>query len=697
MRLNSSRKNKLLKNMVLIIPVFLIAFFIASSVVDAAKFKYSEFDFEEFAKENYGYWTKECAENPESEEDEEECEEKTLKAQEKFYTRLYKLLAKYESKGYFIDDTTIITTVFYELDPVTFADNSEAYKQENSSEDKNAYNEDEDDLSEYDIDATTENGQTAAEYFEQENDTLKLLLKSMIGYKNYCYGLYNKTTTTNDDGEEETTCSKGILTTINDETYCANFISSNPSGFWDHIMKASKVKTFFGIKSDKQEECEESDDGTYDNGVLFYTEKEKTVNEELFWEFLEISNYFDRKVHLQNKFNIILNKVEKKNMSELTEEEYEEYDKEIKKVRKGIIADIKNILKDFRGETDDPSLEAANQTLFWWPIGSAETTTNDGKLYATDDPVTVNITSPYGMRNGKMHKGIDIADGSAPGTDYIIAAQSGIVTEVVNGCEEGDTECGGGYGNYIIINHNDGSYYTVYAHLHNNSIKVAEGDSVEKGQVIGSMGNSGNSTGTHLHFEVRTGADSSYAVDPLDYVDPNNPRQNAAGGPIAEFISSFEGTGPIEGDNYKVYCNSGDIPTVGHGITLKFNKPLFEKYGLNADNYTCGSLIPINIVDQIYYDRLEQDRQSIVSSLSSNNINNLKDYQIDALLSLKYNCGNIEGFSSAYSSYGSTESLCNNWWHNKAIKAGSDFENGLRKRRQKECKLFLTGVYDGNN
>jgi LysM repeat protein len=60
----------------------------------------------------------------------------------------------------------------------------------------------------------------------------------------------------------------------------------------------------------------------------------------------------------------------------------------------------------------------------------------------------------------------------------------------------------GGYGNYIVIKHDNGTQ-TLYAHL--SSVGVSVGDWVEQGQTIGGMGNSGKSTGTHLHFEVRGG------------------------------------------------------------------------------------------------------------------------------------------------------------------------------------------------
>lgn len=67
-----------------------------------------------------------------------------------------------------------------------------------------------------------------------------------------------------------------------------------------------------------------------------------------------------------------------------------------------------------------------------------------------------------------------------------------------------------------MISHSDGMY-TLYAHLHEGTINVKVNDSVRQGQVIAKVGSSGRSTGTHLHFEVRT--DISTRVDPLNYVD----------------------------------------------------------------------------------------------------------------------------------------------------------------------------------
>ena len=99
----------------------------------------------------------------------------------------------------------------------------------------------------------------------------------------------------------------------------------------------------------------------------------------------------------------------------------------------------------------------------------------------------------------------------------IFAAQSGTVTTVVTGCDHnyGRTwSCGhgGGFGNYIIIDHG-GGLATLYAHC--NNIYVYEGQEVSQGDVIGEVGSTGWSLGFHLHFEVR---ENGTPVDPFGYV-----------------------------------------------------------------------------------------------------------------------------------------------------------------------------------
>lgn len=99
------------------------------------------------------------------------------------------------------------------------------------------------------------------------------------------------------------------------------------------------------------------------------------------------------------------------------------------------------------------------------------------------------------------HQAVDIANASNP---PVVASQGGTV--IVAGWN------GGGYGNYVVIDHGNG-YQTLYGHMLNNSVVVKAGDRVAQGQRLGTMGSTGRSTGTHLHFEVKTG--SGAKLDPL--------------------------------------------------------------------------------------------------------------------------------------------------------------------------------------
>jgi len=116
-------------------------------------------------------------------------------------------------------------------------------------------------------------------------------------------------------------------------------------------------------------------------------------------------------------------------------------------------------------------------------------------------PVKGKILSEFGARGTRLHEGIDI---SVPEGTPIAAAASGKVIYSSNKLR--------GYGNIIVIRH-EGKFSTIYAHNRLNLVK--EGEFVEQGQIIGKVGLSGRTSGSHLHFEVRVGENP---VDPLDYL-----------------------------------------------------------------------------------------------------------------------------------------------------------------------------------
>ncbi len=131
-------------------------------------------------------------------------------------------------------------------------------------------------------------------------------------------------------------------------------------------------------------------------------------------------------------------------------------------------------------------------------------------------PVSGPITSGFGPRSCKgcssFHHGLDFGVGI--GTP-IYASAPGVVSMVSS--ERDDSM--NGYGNVVLVTHNikGKTYTTLYAHL--NSISVFEGQAVGKGQSIGQSGNTGNSTGPHLHFEIHNGYwKSKSGINPLSYL-----------------------------------------------------------------------------------------------------------------------------------------------------------------------------------
>ena len=120
------------------------------------------------------------------------------------------------------------------------------------------------------------------------------------------------------------------------------------------------------------------------------------------------------------------------------------------------------------------------------------------------------ITSRFGWRWGKHHNGIDIS-GCGFGSP-IYSATEGTVVEIETSCANVGwygSSCGSYWGNHVMVSYN--GYKVVYAHLRQD-IKVSIGQTVSRGQKIGTMGSSGSSTGTHLHFGI---------VNPNgDYINP---------------------------------------------------------------------------------------------------------------------------------------------------------------------------------
>lgn len=136
--------------------------------------------------------------------------------------------------------------------------------------------------------------------------------------------------------------------------------------------------------------------------------------------------------------------------------------------------------------------QAAAPTVAAGPVQEG----SGGLIWPVDGP----ISSPFGMRWGRPHEGVDISVPS--GTPIRAAASGNVVTAAPTG----------GYGNYLCIQHS-GGLSTCYAHL--SSFAVSAGASVSQGDVIGAVGCTGSCFGDHLHFETRVGGG---AVDPMGYL-----------------------------------------------------------------------------------------------------------------------------------------------------------------------------------
>ncbi len=168
------------------------------------------------------------------------------------------------------------------------------------------------------------------------------------------------------------------------------------------------------------------------------------------------------------------------------------------KERAALEAEIEAAIKaNGSSEGDKPNEEIKNDGKMMWPV-----------------PGSTRLTATYpSYSDGSAHWGIDIVrtDVTTKGSPFR-AAQGGKVITAFN-----DGNWNYGFGNYCIIDHGDGKH-TLYAHAQRLSVSV--GDVVEKGEQIGLIGDTGNTTGPHLHFEVRIKrSDGSVdRVNPLNYV-----------------------------------------------------------------------------------------------------------------------------------------------------------------------------------
>lgn len=234
----------------------------------------------------------------------------------------------------------------------------------------------------------------------------------------------------------------------------------------------------------------------------------------------DLQNTLDRVQELVDALNQQKAEVEKKQqelselLSELSHNQYAL--SEQKNTKQYLIAETKNSEKRFQGLVDDlkQAQSAANSQVAALEQRLRQELAKDGdnKLSAFGDAalswpteshrLTCYFHDPdYPYRNLFEHSGIDLG---VPSGTLVRAAESGYVAKVAIGTKW--------YGNYIMIIHNN-NLATLYAHL--SATNVNTDQYVTKGQVIGYSGNTGFSSGPHLHFEVRS---NGIPVNPLSYL-----------------------------------------------------------------------------------------------------------------------------------------------------------------------------------
>jgi murein DD-endopeptidase MepM/ murein hydrolase activator NlpD len=161
--------------------------------------------------------------------------------------------------------------------------------------------------------------------------------------------------------------------------------------------------------------------------------------------------------------------------------------------------------------------------------------TNVGKApawipFSKSDSGKIGYVSGFGWRWGRQHSGIDL-DGDRG--IKIISPFAGTVFDINRNWPQDN---GGGYGNLVGIQHDNPKIFTFYGHLQDVANQLNIGTKVKAGEVIGTLGSTGRSTGPHLHWEVRTSQNGGQ-IDPVEWTHENKP--SLASGGWIKIITDF--------------------------------------------------------------------------------------------------------------------------------------------------------------
>jgi len=183
-----------------------------------------------------------------------------------------------------------------------------------------------------------------------------------------------------------------------------------------------------------------------------------------------------------------------------------------------------------------------------------------------------NISSKFGeQRSDHVHKGLDIA---MPIGTTVFTIFGGVVT---------NTGYDGGYGNFVTVLNPNG-YQEHFAHL--SKVSVNKNDNLSEGQKIGEVGSTGNSTGPHLHYEIRT--PSGEPIDPLDYLQQEGSYVEKDSTSIAEIIKTL--ISDLIANQVTIWVYLGIIIIVFISLIFIFNK---QKAVVSTGKKTVGGLVDV--------------------------------------------------------------------------------------------------------
>lgn len=353
-----------------------------------------------------------------------------------------------------------------------------------------------------------------------------------------------------------------------------------------------------------------------------------------------------------------------------------------------------------------------NGTGFWWPVGSIETETIDGKLYAKGEPALGKSaisragmslpvygldTLPYGTHEkpeGENATGaaIDIGAGGQSNKYYVISIGNGTVTKIQNGnMEDGDKTSA--VGNCVTVNYN--GLEVRYMHMYKGSIQVEVGDTVTYGQVIGKIGNSGDSTGAHLHVDMKI---NGQFVDATQYIEPDNSRpvtSTGASDSLTQWLWNLEGGSKyITSEGWIVFNPGGRDNTMNlaYGMVIAWSNGADSWYPeIIPGKVTEGDIVSEEQALKIWEIKINGFGKAIDEACMKNNVT-LNTNQKDALISFIYRKGT--GFAgsivSAYAN-GGEKGL---WAYMKEqYDTRSEYIVGTKKRVAEEFELFINGDY----